>query len=170
MRINSKRPETREALARRVQDELGLKAIAVGSAREACANADIVIEATRLEKPSILIEDAWLKQRCLVITYGWKMAIDPETVRSASAVIVDDWEQCCKGGALHPMIEAGELTRGKIYAEIGEIAAGNKLPPDPSQGRVIFWHRGFAISDIMLGAQILANAAQHNRGNDPQSL
>lgn len=164
VRINSKRAETREALAARVRSQCGINAVAVATAEEACRGADIVVEATRLEAPEILIRDAWLKPDCLLVTYGWKMAVDPATVRSASKVVVDDWEQCCKGGQLHPMIQSGELTRDKVHAEIGEIAAGSKAGRSETDGRIVFWHRGFAISDIMLGAHILEAAAAENIG------
>ena len=126
VRINSKRPETRDALATRLREECGVNAIAVATAREACEGADIVVEATRLEKPMVLIRDEWLTPNCLLVTYGWKMAVDSKTVLTASKVVVDDWEQCCRGGQLHPLIESGELTRERIHAEIGEIAAGAK--------------------------------------------
>jgi alanine dehydrogenase len=164
VRINSKRPETREALARRVRDELGIAARPVATAREAVEGADIVIEATRLERPELLIRDEWLKPSCLLVVYGWVMAVDPATVRGAGKVVVDDWAQCCKGGQLFPMIEAGELTSAGVHAEIGEIAAG-RAPgrTDPGE-RIVFWHRGFAISDIVLGSYILKAAEAQNAG------
>lgn len=159
VRINSKRPETREALAYKVQDELGVKARAVAEPEEAVRDADIVIEATRLEKPMVLIRDEWLKPNCLLVTYGWVMAIDPKTVRGAGKIVVDDWAQCQKGGQLHPLIESGELTVSHVHAEIGEIVAGQKPGRTSHDERIIFWHRGFAISDVMLGHHILERAA-----------
>jgi alanine dehydrogenase len=164
VRITSKRKETREALARRLSEECGIRAVAVATAEEACRGADIVVEATRLEAPEILIRDEWLLPKCLLVTYGWKMAVDPATVRSASKVVVDDWEQCCRGGQLHPMILSGELTREKVHAEIGTIAGGSMPGREADDGRIVFWHRGFAISDIMLGAEILKSAEQSGIG------
>lgn len=164
VRINSKRPETREELANRVESELSLKAIPCQSAEETVRDADIVIEATRLEKPFVLIRHEWLKPDCLLITYGWVMAVDPATVKRASKIVVDDWAQCCKGGQLYPMIESGELTGDDIHAEIGEIAAGKKPGREGGDGLIIFWHRGFAISDIMLGNHILEQAKKQNVG------
>jgi alanine dehydrogenase len=163
VRITSKRKETREVLAKRVED-CGIRALAVDTAEEACRGADIVVEATRLETPEILIRDEWLRPDCLLVTYGWKMAVDPATVRSASKVVVDDWEQCCRGGQLHSMIVSGELTKETIHAEIGEIAGGAKSGREDADGRIVFWHRGFAISDIMLGAEILKSAEARNIG------
>ena len=167
VRINSKRSETRDALARKVTDQLGIRARSVETAEEAVRDADIVVEATRLETPQILIRDEWLTPHCLLVTYGWVMAIDPTTVRSASKMVVDDWEQCCKGGQLFPMIATGELTRERIHSEIGEIVAGTRTGRKPPDGRVVFWHRGFAISDIMLGTLVYERA---HAGDVGQSL
>lgn len=164
VRINSKRPETREALARKVESELRVKARAVAEPEETVRGADIVIEATRLEKPTILIRDEWLKPSCLLVTYGWVMAIDPKTVRSASKIVVDDWAQCQKGGQLFPLIQSGELTASRIHAEIGEIVAGRKPGRTSPDERIVFWHRGFAISDVMLGNHILERAAAVGAG------
>lgn len=164
IRIASKRAETRDALARKVEATLGVKARAVATAEEAVRGADIVVEATRLERPEVLIRDAWLKTNALLVTYGWVMAVDPATVRTAGKIVVDDWAQCCKGGQLFPMIESGELTRARIHAEIGEIVDGRKPGRANPRERVVFWHRGFAISDIMLGAHVLKLADAQNVG------
>ena len=164
IRIHSRRSESRERLAQQVRDELHLNAIAVDSTQAAVSEADIVVEATRLEKAELLIRDEWLKEDCLLVCYGWKMAVDPTTVLTASKVVVDDWNQCCVGGQLHDMILSGDLTREKVFAEIGEIVAARKDGRVGSDGRIVFWHRGFAISDIMLGAAILRRAQEERVG------
>jgi len=165
VRINSKRPETRERLAEEIRSRLSLKAIAVDGAEETVRGADIVVEATRLEKPMVLIKDEWLKPNCLLITYGWVMAIDPATVKRATKVIVDDWEQCCKGGQLQPLIQSGELTRQTLHGEIGEVVDGAISGREQDDGLIVFWHRGFAISDIMLANRILSEAERKNVGS-----
>ena len=164
IRIHSRRAESREHLANRVRRELGLNAVAVDSTQAAVSGADIVVEATRLEQPQILIRDEWLEPDCLLITYGWKMAVDPKTVLGASKIVVDDWRQCCHGGQLHPMIVSGELTSRMIHAEMGEIVAGGKAGRQDTDGRIVFWHRGFAISDIVLGYDILRRAEANATG------
>ena len=164
VRVNSKRPETRESLAAEIGAKLGLKAVAVDDVESAVRDADIVVEATRLEQAALLIRDEWLKDDCLLVTYGWVMAVDPKTVRRASKVVVDDWEQCCKGGQLYPMIERGELTRERVHGEIGEVAAGKVSGREAGDGIIVLWHRGFAISDIMLGSRILEAAEKKDAG------
>jgi len=158
IRIASKRRETREKLASDLVSKLKLEAQAVDSVEAACRDADIVVEATRLEQPQILIEDAWLKPGSLLVTYGWVMAVDPATVTSADKRVVDDWAQCRKGGALYPLIESGRLRDEHIHAEIGQIVCGDRPGRSDATERILFWHRGFAISDIVLGGWIADQA------------
>jgi ornithine cyclodeaminase len=160
VRINSKRRETRTALADEVTRRLGVSAVAVDSAQEAVDGADIVVEATRLRQPELLIRDEWLSPKCLLITFGWVMATDPKTVANASKIVVDDWQQCTHGGQLFPLIDSGELRRDNVHAEIGEIVSAKHVGREAGDGKIVFWHRGFAISDIMLGNHI-AEIARH---------
>jgi alanine dehydrogenase len=164
VRIHSKRASSREQLAERARRELGLNAKAVDSVEACVRGAQIVVEATRLEHPELLVKDEWLEPNALLVTYGWKMAVDARTVMSASKVIVDDWEQCTKGGQLHPMIERGELTRDRVHAEVGEVIAGKEPGRQTGDGRIVFWHRGFAISDIVVGHALLARAEAQGVG------
>jgi alanine dehydrogenase len=164
VRISSKREETRNGLARMVTERLGVKAVAVASIERTVKDADIVVEATRLERPEVLIEDRWLKPGCLLVTYGWQMATDPATVARADKIVVDDWAQCCKGGQLYPLIRDGRLTRERLHAEIGEIVAGKRPGRESERETIIFWHRGFAISDIVVGKRVLATAEARGIG------
>ena len=165
IRISSKRAESRAKLAKIVNARLNVSAVAVDSVVSAIADADIVVEATRLEHPEVLIEDSWLKPGCLLVTYGWKMAIDPKTVMRADKIVVDDWAQCCKGGQLHPLILDGRLTRERIHAEIGEIVISKRPGRQNDRETIVFWHRGFAISDIVVGNWLFAEAEQRGIGN-----
>src|SRR5882757_886222 len=160
VRISSKRPESRAKLARIATERLGISAVPVDDIESAVADADIVVEATRLEQPQILIQDRWLKRGCLLVTYGWKMATDPATIARADKIVVDDWAQCCKGGQLHPLISDGRLTREHVHAEIGEIVAGQRPGRQSAEETIVFWHRGFAISDIVVGNRLLEAAEQ----------
>jgi len=164
VRIASKRRETREALAREVEDKLQIRARAVDTAEAACRDADIVIEATRLERPEVLIEDKWLKPGSLLVAYGWVMAVDPLTVATVGKRVVDDWEQCRKGGALYPLIVSGVLRGEHIHAEIGQIVCGESTGRTNAAERILFWHRGFAISDIVLGSWIVDQAKRRRSG------
>jgi ornithine cyclodeaminase len=164
IRISSRRPESRERLAARVRDELGVTSVAVDDAAAACRDADIIIEATRLERPQVLVPADAVKPGALVVTYGWMMAVDPELPFRMDKLVVDDWAQCRHGGALYPLIENGRLTDAHIHAEIGQIVCGARSGRQRADERILFWHRGFAISDIVLGHAIHARAVREGVG------
>ena len=164
IRISSKRPETRERLAALVRSELGVAAYAVASPAEAAAGADIVVEATRLTAAEALLHNADLAAGSLLVTYGWVRAIEPLLALSMDKLVVDDWEQCTKGGQLHDLIVSGELTRARVHAEIGEITAGLSPGRQSAEERILFWHRGFAISDVVLGDWIYRRALAERVG------
>jgi ornithine cyclodeaminase len=164
VRVASARPETREALAARVEAELGITARPVESPAEAAEGADIVVEATRLEAPQVLVPAEAIAPGALLVSYGWIMAVDPALATGVDKFVVDDWQQCTKGGTFQPLIEAGALTRDAVHAEIGEIAAGAKPGRESPEERITFWHRGFAISDIVLGHAIHQRALAQGAG------
>ncbi|MGH6718254.1 MAG: ornithine cyclodeaminase family protein [Alphaproteobacteria bacterium] len=164
VRIASRHSATRARLARQVRDRTGITAVAVDSVRDAVVGADIVVEATRLTSPQVLIEDSWLAPGVCLVTYGWVMALDPAIAARFDKLVVDDWEQCRRGGQLYPLIERGELGRERIHAEIGAIVAGHAVGREGPAERNLFWHRGFAVSDIVLGDAVLARAKAAGRG------
>ena len=164
IRICSHRPETRARLAARVAAELGVRAVAMDDIPAAAHDADIVVEATRLITPQTLLPDAALQRGALLVTYGWVRAIDPALVRAVDLRVVDDWAQCCLGGQLHELIEAGELRRGDVHAQIGEIVCGARPGRTDAAQRILFWHRGFAVSDVVLGDWILRRAEAEGVG------
>ncbi len=164
VRIASARPETRAALAQRIEAELGIRAVAVESPEAAAGGADIVVEATRLEAPEVLVPADAVAPGALLVSYGWVMAVDPALATGVDKLVVDDWRQCTKGGTFHPLIEAGELSRTAVHAEIGEIAAGARPGRESPEERITFWHRGFAISDIVLGQAIYERALAQGAG------
>lgn len=164
VRVNSARPESRERLVARIEQELGIRARACSSTAEAVDGADIVIEATRLDKPEVLIPNYAVKPGALVVTYGRMMALDPGVVMGASKVVVDDWAQCQDGGALHPMVADGRLNERNLHAAIGQVIAGLKPGREAGDGTIVFWHRGFAVGDVVLGNWIYERAGRENVG------
>ena len=166
VRIASKRPETRSALAKRVEDELGIRAIAVMNAGEAVDGADIIVEATRLETPHELIGKTMVNPGTLLVTYGWIRAVAAGLAADVDKLVVDDWEQCTKGGTFVDLIADGRLTKAGIHAEIGQICAGTKPARDSGDETITFWHRGFAVSDIVLGNWIHERATEKGMGQE----
>jgi ornithine cyclodeaminase len=64
------------------------------------------------------------------------------------------------------LIASGALRDEHIHAELGQIVSGDRPGRSQSDERILFWHRGFAISDIVLGAWILAEARRKGVGQN----
>ena len=51
-----------------------------------------------------------------------------------------------------------------LHAELGEIVAGLKPGRESEDETILFWHRGLSLSDIALGAAMLAKARANGIG------
>jgi alanine dehydrogenase len=178
IRVTSKRPESRNRFAGEMSDLLGKAVLAVGTTEEAVRDADIIIDASRLLEPQVLVREAWVKPGALIQPYGAVLSVDPRLPFAVDKMVVDDWNQCQRSeyGQFAGMVQAGELRTEHIYGEIGEIVAGLK-PGRTSQGeRILFWHKGFAVSDIVLGHLAYQRAREMGVGTplefyrDPQDM
>jgi ornithine cyclodeaminase len=160
IRVHSRRPESRDAFASRLEKALG-KEIRVTADWESCVRgADIVVEASRLEKPQPLLKTAWIKQGACVIPYGTMSAVELSLTDIMDKIVMDDWGQAKAGpfGALRAHVDSGRLSQRKLHAELGQIVAGLKPGRERDEETNLFWHRGLSLSDIALGAAMLAKA------------
>lgn len=157
IRVHSRRPESRDPFAARLSADLGKPVRAVGSWEDCVRGADIVVEASRLEAPTPLLETAWIKPGALVIPYGTMSAVELSLTAIMDKMVVDDWGQCRQGpfGALRAHVEAGLLTEATLHAELGQIVAGLKPGRTAPGETILFWHRGLSLSDIALGHAML---------------
>jgi ornithine cyclodeaminase len=153
IRVTSKRPESRNRFADEMSDLLGKPVRALGTTEETVRDADIIIDASRLLEPQLLVQEAWVKPGALIQPYGAVLSVDPTLPFAVDKMVVDDWNQCQRSeyGQFAQMVQAGELRAEHIYGEIGEIVADRKPGRTSQQERILFWHKGFAVSDIVLG-------------------
>jgi alanine dehydrogenase len=167
IRVTSRRPESRAAFARAMSEELGREVVAVDTPAEAIDGADIIVDASRLTAPAVLVPTAAVKPGALVVPYGAVMSTEPDLPAIADKFVVDDWEQAARGqfGQYTGIIRSGELRREHLYAEIGEIVTGRRPGRERPDERIVFWHRGFAISDVMLGHLIHERAVESGAGS-----
>jgi alanine dehydrogenase len=161
IRVTSRRPSSRERFAARLAEDLGKPVRAVASSREALAGADIMVEATRLTEPAVLLRTEWVTPGTTVIPYGTVSAVDLDLVDVMDKVVVDDWGQATAGplGALRRHVDSGRLGRHNLHAELGEILAGRAPGRQHPQERILFWHRGLATTDLAV-AQLLLRRAE----------
>ena len=156
VRIHSKRPESRNAFAKRLEADLQRKITVTDNWKDCIEGADIVVEASRLIKPEPLLKTSWIKKGSLVMPYGTMSAIELNLTEIMDKVVMDDWGQAHgKFGSLRAHVDSGLITADKLYAELGEIVAGKKVGRISDDENILFWHRGLSLSDIALGHAML---------------
>ena len=165
IRVHSRRPESRTAFAARLTADLGKTVTAVDSWQACLEGADIMVEASRLDRPEPLFKSAWVKKGAL-IPYGTMSAVELSLTDVMDKMVMDDWGQARAGkfGALRAHVDAGKLSEATLYAELCEIAVGKKPGRERDDETILFWHRGLSISDIALGHAMLKKARQTGIG------
>jgi ornithine cyclodeaminase len=160
IRIHSRRPESREAFARRLEEDLGKPVVVAATWRDCLEGADIMVEAARLAERAELFRTAWVKPGATVIPYGTVSSLEITLTDVMDKIVVDDLGQFRAGklGALRPHIDSGRIGEANVHAELCEIVAGRKTGRESDEETILFWHRGLSLSDIALGAAMLEKA------------
>lgn len=160
IRVHSRRAESREGFAARLSADLGKPVRAVANWQDCLEGADIMVEASRLEKPEPLFKTSWIRKGALVIPYGTMSAVELSLTDIMDKIVVDDWGQARAGkfGALRAHVDAGKLGEATLHGELGQIVAGRKSGRERAEEAILFWHRGLSLSDIALGQAMLEKA------------
>jgi ornithine cyclodeaminase len=160
IRVHSRRPESRDAFAERLSEDLGKPVRATDDWHSCVVGADIVVEASRLMEPEPLLRTEWIKPGAFVVPYGTMSAVELSLTDIMAKLVVDDWGQCKGGqfGSLRAHVETGRLSEATLHAEMGQIVAGLKPGRESETETNLFWHRGLSLSDIALGHAMLAKA------------
>lgn len=159
VRIHSRRPESREAFAAKLETDLGRKITVTDDWQSCLEGADIIVEASRLPEPVPLLKTEWIKPGSLVVPYGTMSAVELNLTDIMSKVVMDDWGQAHGVfGALRAHVDSGKLSADTLHAELGQIAAGLKTGRENDEETILFWHRGLSLSDIALGHAMLEKA------------
>jgi ornithine cyclodeaminase len=160
IRVHSRRPESREAFAAKLSQDLGKRVRATAGWRDCLEGADIMVEASRLDRPEPLFKTAWVKRGAFVVPYGTMSAVELGLTDIMDKIVVDDWGQARAGklGALRAHVDSGALSERNLHAELCEIVVGRKPGRERAEETILFWHRGLSLSDIALGHALLEKA------------
>jgi alanine dehydrogenase len=166
IRVHSRRPESRDAFGARLEKDLGKKITVTDNWKDCVEDADIVVEASRLNAPEPMLKTEWIKKGAFVVPYGTMSAIELSLTDIMDKLVVDDWGQCKGGkfGSLRAHVEAGKLSEQTLHAELGQIVAGLKPGRQSDDETILLWHRGLSLSDIALGSALLQKAKAANIG------
>ena len=167
IRVHSRRPESRREFGERLARDLGKPVRVTDDWESTVRGADIVVEASRLEKPEALLKTAWIKKGAFVVPYGTMSAVELSLTDIMDKMLVDDWGQCRKGlpfGALRAHVDGERLSEANLHAELGQVVAGRKRGRERDDETILLWHRGLSITDIALGHALLEKAAKTGIG------
>jgi ornithine cyclodeaminase len=160
IRIHSRRPESRQAFAARLEADLGKKITVTDNWRSCLEGADIMVEASRLETRIEHFKRDFVKRGSLTIPYGTISALELSLPAVMDKIVIDDFGQFRAGkfGALRPHIDQGLVSEEMVHAELAEIVVGTKPGRENDDETILFWHRGLSLSDIALAAAMLRKA------------
>jgi ectoine utilization protein EutC len=159
-------PSRVAAYAREMQERIGLPVRVAASARDAVEGADVVITATPSRAPIVRAE--WLGRGAHVTAVGAdgpeKQELEPEVLARADKVVVDRLDQCLRLGELHHAVEVGLLAAGDVWAELGELAAGQKPGRESEDEITVADLTGVGIQDAAVASAVVAEAVRRNVG------
>jgi len=165
VRVFGRDPQRRAEFARRVRDELGLEARAVGSVAEAVRDAPVVTTVTRAGEPFLCAAD--VARGAHVNAVG---AIVPTAAEVAPDVVAR-----CRRIVADSVPQARELSRELRTALGTEDAAWDRVRPlsalvaEPSPRRpdedvTLFKSLGTGIADLSLGMEVFSRAQRRGLG------
>ncbi len=111
-----------------MRDTFGLDVFAANGPEAVTRAADVLVTATPSRKP--IVSADWVRPGTHVTALGsdgpGKQELDPRIVAAADLFVVDRLSQCRRLGELQHALAARLLREDEVYAELGEIVAGNK--------------------------------------------
>jgi ornithine cyclodeaminase len=170
LQIAGRHPEKVAALAEDLADR-GISVTAVASLEDAVRSADIVCAATHSDQP--VVRRDWLRPGTHVNSVGYNLAgsgeVDIATVRDALVVVESRAAVLAAppSGAveLRRALEAGAIDADHIYAEIGELVAGDRPGRTDDTQLTLYKSVGVAVQDAAAAALVLEAARNSGVGS-----
>lgn len=152
-----------KAFSQEMSDRLNMPVEIVAAAREAASRADILLSATTAVSP--VVKRGWAPEGCLYCQMGG-YECELVAVREFDKIVVDNWSEVQHRGiqVLALAKAQGILDDDAIYAELGEIVAGEKQARENRAERIFFSAVGMGILDIALATRILRRAQEQQVG------
>ena len=163
----SRKPERREAFARKMTSMLRVDVSPAEAPEEAARGQAIIITATSAREP--VLDGKWVEPGTHINAAGSNFAskaeIDVESLRRASIIAVDSIEQSrIEAGDLLPAIERGVIWWESV-TELGQIIAG-RAPGRTSEDEItIFKSNGIALEDIATALRLYNLARERGIGD-----
>jgi alanine dehydrogenase len=135
-----------------------------GSIEEAAA-CDIVSTTTPVRDPIVESVGETTHVNAMGADAAGKQELADDILLNAK-VVIDDHAQCTHSGEINVPYGTGTLTDEDIYAELGEVVAGEKSGRDPADGVTVFDSTGLAIQDVAAAHVVYEHAREQDIGTD----
>lgn len=162
VRVASRTPQSRAALAREMAGTLGAPVRPVDTVEEAVRGASIIATLTTANAP--LVHAEWVGSGALILSMGNSQELAPEVFRRTAKVIVDDWETCRALGDIAAAIRAGIIGEDALYGEMGEVFRGEKPGREHPDEVILVVPQGMITQDILLADHVYRKAAAEGGG------
>jgi ornithine cyclodeaminase len=143
MRVFGRDRERRDAMVRRVEDEMGVEAIGADSVAEAVEGAGVITTATRATEP--FLTASMVARGAHVNAIG---AITPERAEIA-ADLVD--RAFLVADSVESALSLGSEVRGRELVALSSLVGGSRPPVDVT----LFKAMGIGLADVALGRAVL---------------
>lgn len=157
------RRERAESFAAEMGQQLEIEVVVADDAESVARQADILVTATTTTEP--IVRHPWLRPGSLYAHIaGYECEYD--AIRLADKVLVDDWNQVKHRmySTVALMWRDGEFRDDDVYAELGEVVAGQKPGRETDDEVIVFSPIGMGIHDIAVASRIYRTAKQNGIG------
>lgn len=131
---------------------------------EAC-RADIITTTTPVKEP--IIKSKWIEEGTHINAVGadapGKQELEADILNRAR-ILVDSSEQAYHSGEINVPLSKGEISRGDVYAELGEIVAGKRPSREENEEVTVFDSTGMAVQDVAVAALAYRKSVENDMG------
>ncbi|MGC8816729.1 MAG: alanine dehydrogenase [Candidatus Hadarchaeum sp.] len=165
VRINDTNPKNASRFAAEMEEELGVETKVFPRVKETVETADVIVTTTPSTKPILMNEHVRSGTHINAIGADapGKQELDPAILLRAK-VVVDDIEQAIHGGEVNVPLAKGLISRGDIYADLGEIVTKKKPGRTSHDEITVFDSTGLAIQDIATDWYVYRKAKRLGKG------
>jgi len=163
LRLFDLREEASEALSARLRQRFAdLRVIIAKSAEAAVRDCPVMITCTVTDTPYLAFD--WLARGAFLANVSI-MDVERDVFLKVDKVVVDDWDQSNREKKIiNLLVEAGEFSRERLHAELGEIIVGDKPGRETDDEIILLNPMGMAIDDIACAKAILHRAEDRGIG------
>jgi alanine dehydrogenase len=158
---------SKSALASYVNDmrgELGLEIRAVVSGQDAAAGADVIVTCTPSLNPVLMAD--WGDAGSHINTIGGKHELDPQIMKLADKIVVDEWAQTKGTRDFQTALAAGIISEDDVHGDIGEVVLGTKAGRTSRSEVTLFVTSGLAVEDVAAATRAYSRAQVRGIGTE----